>query len=1053
MAPDIDVARATRAAPVPLAANDAATASPISATADAGGRAAAAADPPGARPPGAREHACGHSPPRAIAARALASPVPSAPDDGSSYGSASSRSRLADGSREGDGSPRAVALAGGAACASAPSAAAGRDALPPRDALASAPLLVRTAEGAAAGAGGASARGAGPWAKGGRAADAVEDEDEDKGEGEDEDAESDGAGLADNMSAVETDREDEDALPDEIGARAAVRPSGQAPAAAPRAASPPSAPPSVPSAPSSLHGSSVPSSFSRSSPSSSVTSPTRAGEAGGAAARAPAPSARPFRSALDHSHSTPAFRRASTDSSDLTDHVGGVFSHPLPTALPFPDDGGLSDGSSDDSLLEAPMGSWSEVTRPSQDTLPIGRAAGREPRGRALERADSRAARDPLADAARDGAAASEACVDREAYGIHESGSACAVGSRKQPFFAAPPPSGSRSGSRDGSRSPLESGNATSAALSSREHSGEGRPRGGSRSRSVGGRESAAPGAAAAALADAASSRPGSEGARRGSTDESADAPFGRDERPGRAGARAHSSPEGRLAPSPVRSTASTPRGAPAGPREPYPASSPSPPPPGGVSPARSSAGAAGPGSSRRPRRLRPEDDRVWQTVRREAAADASAEPLLSSYLFASVLSHPSLERSLAFVLSSRLADATLLGTELFGLFLATMRRDPSIANAARADLIAVRERDPACRQFSTALLHFKGFQALQTHRIAHALWMGGRKALALVLQSRGNEVFAVDMHPAARVGRGVLLDHGTGIVVGATAVIGDDVSLLQNVTLGGTGKEQGDRHPKIGRGVLIGASATVLGNIEVGEGAQVASGSMVLKPVPPHALVAGSPARVVGRARGVPARLMNHWCPCGKEIVECAPGGGGDETNDGANGAGAPGAGALPAPRPPVPPPTGGAASIAAASAADSLAGIPHHIVAPDSADQPVAPVPRDDAGLADPFFTGFRSAAPHPSEALASHLRPRRAGGMGRAGALQSSEGALSAALGAAAARADEAARRSPSPPAAFVSSAVATAKAPLETHSSIGREAAHSPALSFDAWDYQI
>ena len=239
--------------------------------------------------------------------------------------------------------------------------------------------------------------------------------------------------------------------------------------------------------------------------------------------------------------------------------------------------------------------------------------------------------------------------------------------------------------------------------------------------------------------------------------------------------------------------------------------------------------------------------------------------------MYASILAHDSFPVCLAFVLSARLADTTLLPTELFEVFSGTLASRPEIVAAALADMAAVRQRDPACRAYSQALLYFKGYHALQTQRIAHALWGAGRRMMATALQARCNEVFAVDIHPAARIGRGVLLDHGTGVVVGATAVVGDNVSILQNVTLGGTGKESGDRHPKIGDYVLIGASATVLGNIRVGDGAQIAAGSLVLKPVPAHTMVAGSPAREVGRLTGLPAIRMEQWTECAKQAERAA--------------------------------------------------------------------------------------------------------------------------------------------------------------------------------------
>ncbi|KAK9868049.1 hypothetical protein WJX84_002711 [Apatococcus fuscideae] len=251
----------------------------------------------------------------------------------------------------------------------------------------------------------------------------------------------------------------------------------------------------------------------------------------------------------------------------------------------------------------------------------------------------------------------------------------------------------------------------------------------------------------------------------------------------------------------------------------------------------------------------------VWRAMRSETRAEAAKEPLLSSFLYASILSHDTFARSLAFVLANRLSDATMLATELFELFHTLLRDNEEVEQAALADVIAVRERDPACCMYSSALLFYKGYHALETHRIAHTLWHRNQRVMARTLQSRVSEVCAIDIHPAARIGKGILLDHGTGVVIGETAIIGENVSIMQNVTLGGTGKAGGDRHPKIQNNVLIGASATVLGNIVVGKGAQVAAGSMVLKDVPPRTMVAGSPAKIVGCVSGNPAEQMQH-CP-----------------------------------------------------------------------------------------------------------------------------------------------------------------------------------------------
>eukprot|EP00892_Ulva_mutabilis_P003045 jgi/Ulvmu1/12741/UM095_0046.1 len=255
----------------------------------------------------------------------------------------------------------------------------------------------------------------------------------------------------------------------------------------------------------------------------------------------------------------------------------------------------------------------------------------------------------------------------------------------------------------------------------------------------------------------------------------------------------------------------------------------------------------------------------IWNRIRQEAARDIETEPMLSSFLFTSILSHESFGEALAFVLSNRIADETLLPTQLFSLFMTLERQHPEVLQGAVQDLEAVYQRDPACQSYSQALLYFKGYHAIQLYRFSHALWSSGRQVMALLLQSRLSEVLAVDIHPAAQFGRGILLDHGTGVVVGETAIVGNGVSIMQNVTLGGTGKEVGDRHPKIGRNVLVGAGASILGNIEVAEGAQVAAGSLVLKPVQPHTMVAGSPAKEVGVVSGNPAASLKQWsedCP-----------------------------------------------------------------------------------------------------------------------------------------------------------------------------------------------
>jgi serine O-acetyltransferase len=250
----------------------------------------------------------------------------------------------------------------------------------------------------------------------------------------------------------------------------------------------------------------------------------------------------------------------------------------------------------------------------------------------------------------------------------------------------------------------------------------------------------------------------------------------------------------------------------------------------------------------------------VWAALRAEAERAAAQEPALASLLYAAVLSHDLLVDALAFQLARKLGDGELNAMTVRSICWEAFYGDPQSMQKVEADLRAVFERDPACKGYLQPFLYFKGFQALQTHRVAHWLWNQGRETLAHHFQSRISELFQVDIHPAARVGSGVFLDHGTGIVVGETAVVGDDVSMLHAVTLGGTGAQRGDRHPKIGRGVLLGAGAKVLGNIEVGDYAKVASGSVVLRPIPPGCTAAGVPARLVNCPAGEePARTMDH--------------------------------------------------------------------------------------------------------------------------------------------------------------------------------------------------
>ncbi len=249
----------------------------------------------------------------------------------------------------------------------------------------------------------------------------------------------------------------------------------------------------------------------------------------------------------------------------------------------------------------------------------------------------------------------------------------------------------------------------------------------------------------------------------------------------------------------------------------------------------------------------------VWPALRDEARHVARAEPSLASILNAVILRHERLADALSYQLARKLGDQELRALSLREVADEAYAADPSIVEAAEADLRAVFERDPACKGYLQPMLYFKGFLALQTHRVAHRLWGQGRESLAFYLQSRVSELFQVDIHPAVPIGEGAFLDHGTGIVIGETARIGDNVSMLQNVTLGGTGAERGDRHPKIGAGVLLGAGAKVLGNITVGDHAKIASGSVVLKSVPPHCTAAGVPARLVNcPSCDEPARTMD---------------------------------------------------------------------------------------------------------------------------------------------------------------------------------------------------
>jgi serine O-acetyltransferase len=251
--------------------------------------------------------------------------------------------------------------------------------------------------------------------------------------------------------------------------------------------------------------------------------------------------------------------------------------------------------------------------------------------------------------------------------------------------------------------------------------------------------------------------------------------------------------------------------------------------------------------------------DPVWARVRREAEEAVRREPEVTTFIYSTILHHDSLEAAIAYRLSVRLDHPAFSGEMIRQAYADALRDTPELGEAFRADLMATADRDPATHRLIEPVLYYKGFHAIQTHRLTHWLWHKGRRDFALYLQSRASVVFQCDIHPAARIGRGIFLDHATGLVVGETAVIEDDVSMLHGVTLGGTGKEHEDRHPKIRYGVMIGAGAKVLGNIEVGHCSRIAAGSVVIKPVPNNVTVAGVPAKVVGVAGcPEPARTMD---------------------------------------------------------------------------------------------------------------------------------------------------------------------------------------------------
>ncbi|WP_209503587.1 MULTISPECIES: serine O-acetyltransferase [unclassified Ruegeria] len=252
--------------------------------------------------------------------------------------------------------------------------------------------------------------------------------------------------------------------------------------------------------------------------------------------------------------------------------------------------------------------------------------------------------------------------------------------------------------------------------------------------------------------------------------------------------------------------------------------------------------------------------DPVWDRITSEAQAAVETEPLMGGLVHACILHHRSLERALSYRIAAKLCSNEMSMMVLREIVDEAYANDPGLLEAARADLMAVYERDPACHRLLQPILYFKGYQAMQAYRVAHWLWRKGRFDLAYFFQMRSSEIFGIDIHPAARIGKGIMIDHAHSIVIGETAVVGDNVSMLHSVTLGGTGKEEEDRHPKIGDGVLIGAGAKVLGNIKVGHCSRIAAGSVVLQDVPPCKTVAGIPAKIVGEAGcDQPSISMDH--------------------------------------------------------------------------------------------------------------------------------------------------------------------------------------------------
>ncbi len=250
----------------------------------------------------------------------------------------------------------------------------------------------------------------------------------------------------------------------------------------------------------------------------------------------------------------------------------------------------------------------------------------------------------------------------------------------------------------------------------------------------------------------------------------------------------------------------------------------------------------------------------LWQSLRIEAQAASHSEPMLASFYHAIILNHNSFAAAISFHLANKLDSQALPAMMIREVFEQAMAADHQIEIAMHADIIAHRERDPACKNLCMPFLFFKGYHALQSWRIAHWLWTEGRRSLALFFQNQISQVFDVDIHPGASIGKSIMIDHATGVVIGETAVIEDEVSMLHGVTLGGNGCAKKDRHPKVRRGVLIGVGAKILGCIEIGTGAKIGAGSLVLEDVEPHTTVAGVPAKVIGRPSvDTPALDMDH--------------------------------------------------------------------------------------------------------------------------------------------------------------------------------------------------